>query len=325
MPERLRSEGVVLVPALAVVGLLVYWAADGGGYDTTAWAPSALLVLGLLVATVVGLGLDRLRLARPLALALGLLAAYVAFSYLSILWAPAPGEALEGSNRSLLFLLLFALFALLPWRTWTALTTLSTFALGIGAIAVVTFVRLGDAAEVPGMFTDGRLNAPLGYVNGSAALLLVGTMLAIALAARRELPILLRGPLLALAAAALQLSVLCESRGWLFALPVVLVLTFALIPGRVRLALWALPPFAGVALALPALLDVFQRADEADSEAGALRALVEASAHAADVALLIVVGMLVVGVALALVDRRVSVPASVARGANRVGAVLAVL
>jgi tetratricopeptide (TPR) repeat protein len=327
VPERLRSEGVVLVPALVAVALFVYWAAHGGGYEPTTWEPSALLVLGLLVATVVGLGPGRLRLARPLALALALLAAYVAFSFLSIAWAPSPGEALDGSNRALLYLLLFALFALLPWRPWTALATLSAFALGIGTIAVVTLARLGHADQIRVLFNGTRLDAPLGYVNGSAALLLAEAMLAIALAARRELPTLLRGLLLALAAAALQLSVLCESRGWLFALPIVLVLTLVVLPGsdRLRFALWALLPFGGSLLALPALLDVFKQADAAAPGAATLRALVRTSDHAADVALLVCAGVLIAGLACAALDRRTTVSPAVARGANRVGAALALL
>jgi O-Antigen ligase/Tetratricopeptide repeat len=326
VPERLRSEGVVLVPALLAVGLFVYWGAHGGGYDPTTWEPSALLVLGLLVASAAGLGTGRLRASRPLTLALALLSAYVAFSYLSIAWAPSPGEALDGSNRALLFLLLFALFALLPWRVWTAFVTLGAFALGIGTIAVVTLARLGSAAQVPGLFNGTRLQAPVGYVNGSAALLLIAALVSIGLAARRELPALLRGALLALAAAALQLSVLCESRGWLFALPIVLVLALVLMPGaeRLRFALWALLPFAGSALALPALLDVFTQADAAPTAAATLAALVRTSDRAANVAMLVCAGVLVAGVALAALDRRTTVPAGVARGANRIGAGVAV-
>jgi len=325
VPARLRTEGVVLVPALIAVGLFVYWGAHGGGYEPTTWEPSALLVLGLLVATVAGLGFDRLRLSRPLQLALGLLAAYVAFSYLSIAWAAAPGDALDGSNRALLYLLLFALFALLPWRPWTALVTLSAYALGIGTVAVITLARLGSASQIPRLFNGARLEAPVGYINGTAALLLAATLLGIALAARRELPVVLRALLLAFAAAALELSVLCESRGWLFALPIVLILTLALTPGhgRLRLALWMLPPFAGAALALPALLDVFEQADKAPTAAATLRALVRTGGHAANVALLACAGVLVVGLALAALDRRTTVSPGIARGANRVGAALA--
>jgi len=316
----------VLVPGLIAVGLFVYWGAHGGGYEPTTWEPSALLVLGLLVATAAGLGFGRLRLSRPLQLALGLLAAYVAFSYLSIAWAAAPGDALDGSNRALLYLMLFALFALLPWRTWTAAVALSGYALGIGAVAVVTLARLGSASQIPDLFNGARLEAPVGYINGTAALLLAATVLGIALAARRELPIVLRGLLLALAAAALQLSVLCESRGWLFALPIVLILALALTPGhgRLRFALWMLPPFAGAALALPALLDVFEQADKAPTAATTLRALARTGSHAANVALLACAGVLVAGLALAALDRRTAVSARVARGANRAGVALAI-
>ena len=326
MRERLRSEGFVLVPGLLAVALLVWWGAHGGGYEPTTWEPSALLVLGLLAATVAGLGLGRVRLARPLALALALLTAYVVFSYLSIAWAAAPGDALDGSNRALLYLLLFALFALLPWRAWSAVVALSAYALGIGTLAVVTLARLGSASQIPHVFDGARLDAPVGYVNGSAALLTAGALLGIALAARRELPVVLRGLLLALATAGLQLAVLCESRGWLLALPIVLALALLVVPGsgRLRFALWALPPFAGAALALPALLRVFERADAAPTAATTTRALVTTSAHAANVALPLCAGVLAAGLLLAVLDRRTRVPPGAAHVANRAGAALAI-
>jgi O-antigen ligase len=317
----------VLVPALPAVALLVYWTAHGGGYAPSTWEPSALVVLGLLVATVAGLGFGRLALSRPAAIALAALTAYVAWSYLSILWADAPGDALEGSDRALLYLLLFALFALLPWRPWTAVVTLSAFAIGIGAIAVVTLARMGAASTVLTSFTnEGRLVWPTGYENSNAAAFLAAALVSIGLAARRELPAALRAPLLALATAALQASVLPESRGWLFALPIVLVVAIAVMPGRVRFALWSLPPIAGTLIALPALLGVFHRVDEAAGRSAAIRrALVDAGAHASAVALPLCAGVLVVGAGLVLADRRTTVPAGVARGANRVAAGLAVV
>lgn len=322
MRQRLRSEGFVLVPALPAVALFVWWAAHEGGYLPTTWGPSALLVLGLLVATIVGIGLANVRLSRPAAIALGALAAYVAWSYLSIAWAASPGDALEGSNRALLFLLLFGLFAILPWRPWTACTTLSAFALGIGALALVTLVRIGAGGDVTRFFTDSRLVSPVDYVNGSAALFMTAALTGTALASRRELPWPLRAVLVALATAALQTAVLCASRGWLFSLPVLLVIAFALVPGRLRLALWSLLPAAGTLLALPRLLDVFQRADAAQSAGQYRRLLADASAHAVDLALPLCAAVLVAGVALALLDRRTRVPAGVARGANRVALAL---
>jgi hypothetical protein len=322
VPERLRTGGIVLVPTLPVVGLFVYWTAHEGGYLQTTWGPSALVVLGLLAAAVVGIGFDRLRLSRAGAVALGALAAYTAWSYLSIAWAASPGDALDGSNRTLLYLLTFALFALLPWREWTAATVMSAFALALGAVAVVQLVRLGAADTAPSLFKGGRMESPLGYVNATAAAFMAETVLAVALAARRELPVVVRGLLLACASAALAIAVLAESRGWLFALPVVVVVTFAVVPGRLRLALWTAPVALACLASLSPLLDVFRRSDEADSPEAAARALVDAAGHASTVALLLAGAVFVAGVALALLDRRVRLSDSTARGVNRVAAVL---
>ena len=83
-----------------------------------------------------------------------------------------------------------------------------------------------------------------------------------------------------------------------------------------RLALWALPPFAGAALALPALLDVFQQADEAPAGAATLRAILRTSDHVADVSLLVCAGVLAVGLALAALDRRTDRPGSASHAAR---------
>jgi hypothetical protein len=322
--HRLRSEGIVLIPALAAVALLVYWAAHGGGYATTTWEPSALVVLGLLAATVAGVGLSRLRLSRPSAIALAALAAYTLWSYLSIAWAAAPGDALDGANRTLLYLLLFALFALLPWRTWTALVTLGAFVVAIGVLAVVTLLRL-RSHDVASMFSDGRLTAPVDYVNGTAALFLAAVIVSVALAAQRALPPLLRGLLLGLATVALQTSVLPASRGWLFSLPVVLALALLLVPGRLRFLLWLLLPAAGTLIALPALLDVYQHVDAALTPAAALRALADSGRHAATVSLAASAVVAVLAAALAFADRVTTVPAGVTRQANRFAVGLAIL
>lgn len=314
MPERLRSASVVLVPAAAVVGLFVFWAFREGGYEEATRAPATLALLGLLVATLIGLGVARVRLSRSAAVALGALAAYVLWSYLSILWAASPGVALDGANRSLLYLMLFALFLVLPWRPWTAAAALSAFGGAIGVVAVIVLVRLGtdDAAA---MFADGRLDFPLGYVNGTAAFFTVGAVLAIALASRRELPAAPRALLLAGAAAALQVAVLCASRGWLFALPAIALLTVAIVPARLRLLLWAVPPVVGCLLQLGGLLDVFRSFDAAApaDSVSALRAAAD-SISASGLVVSVLVGC--AGLALALADRRVRVSPRVERGAG---------
>lgn len=324
MSQRLRSEGIVLIPAFVAIALLVYWGAHGGGYATTTWEPSALLLLGLLAATLAGIGLDRVRLSRPTGVALIALTGYTLWSYLSIAWAAAPGDALDGANRTLLYLLLFTLFTVLPWRLWSALAALNAFALAIGVLAVVTLARSGAAGTVTSMFVEGRLVSPVGYENGSAAFFLVGAIVPIGLAARRELPVALRAVLLASATASLQVSILCESRGWLFSLPIVLLLAVLLLPGRLRLVVWTLPALLGTLVSLPALLHVFERVDASLGPVAAQAALIDAAGHASSVALLVTGAVLIAGFALALGDRRVTVPANVKHTASRVAVGLAV-
>src|ERR1700734_3790352 len=107
-------EAPATVPALAAVALFVVWASSQGGYPVTHWAPGGLAVLALLA---MALGLLRLPVSEmpvSVRIPLAALAAYTALSFLSILWAAVPGDAWEGANRTLLYLLVFALFAC--WR-----------------------------------------------------------------------------------------------------------------------------------------------------------------------------------------------------------------
>jgi hypothetical protein len=214
----------------------------------------------------------------------------------------------------------------LPWRTWTAGVTLTAFSLGIGAIAVVTLAKAGaGGSTASGVFLDARLASPLGYPNASAALFLIGSATSLGLGAQRAVPPWARALLLAGATAGLQVAVLCESRGWLFSLPIVLVLALVLIPGRVRFALCSLLPAAGAVVALPSLLDVFHRADVARTAASGRAELVAAAGHAVPIALGACAVVLVAGFLLALADRRVTVTSRVGTTANRVAAGLAVL
>src|SRR5437588_5395704 len=107
---RLQLEPTALVPGLIGVGLMLAWAVHDGGYDADTWYWGALLLLGTVAAVLVGVRAARLRLSTLSLLALGAFGAYVAFSYLSIAWAGSPGDALQGSNRALLYLFVFALF-----------------------------------------------------------------------------------------------------------------------------------------------------------------------------------------------------------------------
>jgi hypothetical protein len=251
------------VPALAVLVLFVVWATSQAGYPVTHWAPGGLVVL---VALGIALGVVPLRLSEvpgPVRVALAALAAYTALSYLSILWAAVPGEALEGANRTLLYLAVFALFA--SWRQTGVSAALLLCVWTLAMIALAAFVALHlDAAGVAGLQTllpGGRLQYPSGYANANAAQWLMAFWPALLLARERSLPWVLRGLLAGGAVLLAEVALLSQSRGSLFAAPVMIVLVFALLPGRTRTFALLLPVAAGIAAAAPAVLHVGDRLD----------------------------------------------------------------
>jgi hypothetical protein len=260
--DRLRAQAGVHAPAVAVggiaVALMLTWAAKNGGYDNTTWYWGALVLLGVLgCVTILRF---RRPLPRPTLVALGALAAYVAWSYLSIAWAQSPGLALEGSNRALLYLLLFALLTTIPWTDRATAIVLVTFVGGIGVIALVLLLRLGSSNGLSHLLLQGRLLAPTGYVNSNAALFTLTALMGIALATRRELAGVVRGFLLATACASLQLAVMAQSRGWLFTLPLVLLVTICVVRDRPRFVAFAVLPVAGTLVVVHRLTGVFNAA-----------------------------------------------------------------
>ena len=92
-------------------------------------------------------------------------------------------------------------------------------------------LRLASADHVASLVIEGRLAAPTGYFNSTAALFTIGALIGDR-AGRRgaSSPGLLRGLLLAFACAGLQLAVIVQSRGWLFTLPLVALATIVSCP-----------------------------------------------------------------------------------------------
>ena len=59
--KRLKPHLFALIPGLVIVGLMLVWAVDDGGYDPGTWYWGALVALTVLTATVAAGG-RRLRL-----------------------------------------------------------------------------------------------------------------------------------------------------------------------------------------------------------------------------------------------------------------------
>lgn len=340
MSNRLRALAPVLVPSLLALAIIIAWAASGGGYlspagsegsyEPDSWFLGALALVGLFLAALGGLGPARIRVSRTTAIALGAFGAYVVFSYASMLWAQVPGDALDGANRTLVFFSIFATFAVLPWRTKAAELALAAFAIAGGLVALVTAVRLGTAPHPSsGFYLDGRLASPLSYQNANAAFFTMIALVGVGVGSRRRVPVVARVLALTAAGLGLQLAVLAQSRGWLFTLPVVLLVALVLVPGRVRLVLFALAPVLATAAITGPLLDVFRAAGYHGTvrSPAVLDSLLASRGSAATSSILLAdVVLLVVAAVVVLLDSRRSEPKpSTVRTANRIAAAAAVV
>jgi hypothetical protein len=316
---RLRAAPIT-APTLLAVAVFLVWTPLDGGQPITRWAPGALVLLALLGLALVALGPLRWTAlpgtVRVAALALG---AFTVWSFLSIAWADDGGVALEGADRTLLYLVTFLLFALWPQRPATAAWVLGVWTFGVGAIAVVTLVRIGAVSDPATLFGGDRLTEPVGYANAEAAMWLMALWPAVTLAAARRVPWALRGLAAALAVVLLDVSLLSQSRGSILALPVCAVLLVAIVPGRLRTIAVLIGVLGAAAVALPKVFDVGDALNGTDAGA------VQDAAGAVTSAVLL--PALAAGVVVALVAAwetlRPPAPATAAR-VRKVGTALVV-
>jgi O-Antigen ligase len=324
-----------------MIAVVTAWAATGGGYESLPvlgggyepdpWYLGALGLVGLLCATAFGVG--RVRLSRWATVACAALAGYVAWSFLSVLWAHDQGTAFLGSDRALVYLAAFVTFAILPWSSFSARGALTLFVGCIGAVAIVTAIRVAVLSDPSSLYVNQRLAYPLGYYNADAALFMTAAVTAIALSAQRSslttarVGGLLRVGGLVLAGVCLQLAVLIQSRGWLFTAPIVLALTLLLVPGRLRLLAYALIPTAATAAIAPVLLRVYGRATPGGitlPQPHLSRVLHQQGSHAVRAMLIADVALSIVATLAVALDRRLELGSSAQRRANRLAAGVAI-
>jgi tetratricopeptide (TPR) repeat protein len=251
-------ESPATVPALAAIALFVVWVANQAGYPQTHWAPGGLVVLALLGMTIwlVAQRLEEIPLA--VRVALGALAAYTVLSFLSIAWAAVPGDAWEGANRTLLYLLVFALFACWRRRGAGALLLVGAWTLALIVLAAIDALHLSSAssASLQQMLPGGRLQYPSGYPNANAAQWLMAFWPAVLLARSERVAWPIRGLLAGGAVLLAEMALFSQSRGSLYATPVMAILVFALVGARTRTYVLLVAVGAGVAAAAPAVLRV---------------------------------------------------------------------
>jgi O-antigen ligase len=293
------------VPVLALLALLLFWAADQGGFPASLWYPGALIVLWLLVVCLAdksfSLGGKEWRTG-----ALAFFALFTAWSFLSITWAGVKGDAWDGANQTLLYLTVYALSSRWAANVRVAAVFASLYAFVVAAIGFGTIESALHSGHVSSIFTAWRLAAPIGYQNGEAALFLIPLWPALYLASRREVPVLARGLLAATGGLLVQLAVLAQSRGSMYAFVIVFIIFLALVSGRGRALAAALVVLAVSALNLGRLLDVYTAGDKGASVASAL-------SRARNGMVAVFLALLVLGTLIALLDRRLSLRERAAR------------
>jgi Tetratricopeptide repeat/O-Antigen ligase len=301
---------------LIATALLVVLGATEAGFYPTSWMPAGLFAIALTGVTAAVLGPPR-GVPRATLGAIALLAAYCAWAFLSITWADQQALAWEGANRTAVYVLIFALFTLWPVDERGGRMVIGLFALGMALVGLVELLRADAAGDPAGFFIDLRLAEPAGYINANVALWTLGLLACLFMAASRETAVPLRPVFLAGAGVLAGLAVLGQSRGWALALPPALLLLVAVTPGRLRL-LSAIAAVGVVTLGARERLIAVRD----DFEPGLLGPLL----HEAAVAILLGAATLaLLGLAWALVDRRVELSETVSRRLGRALAVVAVV
>jgi hypothetical protein len=295
--ELVRSLPVVCATAAA---LTLAWRLDGSILAPD-WLPYAIVV-ALLAATVLFSSAGRI--SRLPLFSAALLAAFGLWTGFSAYWSPSPALARDEFLLTTLyaFSLVLPALTLQTERSRQIALTAVAFALGASAVAIALVASFG--ASPGSLYADGRLTAPISYVNGQAAFFLIGLWPALAIAARSGSNVLVRAFGLGFAVAMLAGWLSTQSKGGAVAVVISAVVVFAAAPGRLRLLVPALVAVVLVAPQYDGLTAGFG-AQGADAPAR----------HAGEIALVLFLVGLVLGAAYALVDNRIAVPARVRRGA----------
>jgi tetratricopeptide (TPR) repeat protein len=215
---------VLLVAAALACSPLAF-----GYYDFTSWAPLGIGAVVLLVMLAFGLVPRLGRYGRGAALGLGLL---LVLSFASILWAESRDSAWTSANQIAVYAVVFAIGVLAIRERTTARATLLVLGLPALLSAIVLAVRF-IAGAGGGDFLQGRLDDPMGYINGTAGLFVMGIWpwfgLAETLKSRW-----FRSAAVSAAALIAGAAVLTQSRAIVVATVAAIVLVLIAAPGRTR-------------------------------------------------------------------------------------------
>ena len=263
--DRIESAGTAAlwVAGTAALALPIVLAFFGGGFGVRRAAMALIVVLPILA--VCGALAPRPMVARGWPrLALAALAAFAAWTAISIAWARILGDASEDAYRLGLYSAAF-LLALIGLRV-PALRRRAPHALLAGIAVVALYALAGRllpsiVEQTETVIAGDRLSQPLTYWNAMGILMAMGTVLGVATAGDERLRPLLRGAACAAAIPCFAALYLTFSRASYVALAAGLVFVLMLRPTRRQLAAAGLVLAPGVLLigvmeALPAVVAI---------------------------------------------------------------------
>ncbi|HEU5143129.1 MAG TPA: O-antigen ligase family protein [Solirubrobacterales bacterium] len=249
LADLVRSAPLALVGLLVLVA--IWW---DGAFDMRYWAPLTILTLAVLCALTVA-GTFSLPERGPLAVALAAIWIFAAYTMLSAAWAESAADAWEGAARTAFYAALFTLAAAAPADDRGRRLTAAGIVGGVIAVGMATeLVLLIDGSNA---FLAGRLDDPIGYRNGTAALFAFAAWPLVTLAARRGVASGLRAAAFAALVLLLGLAFLTQSRGLLLGLAGGGVASLAIGPDRLRRAWLALAAAGAIAIASGPLLEPY--------------------------------------------------------------------
>ena len=245
-PQAVRALSVALLGLLLIVS--AWW---DSAFDLRYWAPLTVLALAVLLAQLLA-GTLTVPRRGPLAIATGAIWCFAAYVLLTAAWSQTAAGAWEEGARSIFYAALWTLAVINGGDGYWRQRLGSGLVIGISAVAAITL--LGLLGSNRDLLLAGRLNSPVGYRNGTAALFAFAVWPLIGIAARRGVASGVRAASFSAAALCLSLAFLTQSRGVLIGLVLGGAVSLAIGPDRLRRAWLAIGAVLPVAIFSGALL-----------------------------------------------------------------------
>ena len=281
--------------ALTIALFAVTWQ-QKGSLAAGDWLPLAI-ISALLIATVAASGAG-VRPPRHVLVGAGALLLLAGWTAASLAWSASPAGARDEALLTGFYLVVLLIPVLVLAGARARRSALGLVLAALAVLGVATALKLAVSANPTSMLFGGRLNFPVSYVNACSALFVIGLWPAIVVAAQHDARVATRAAALAAGSLFLALAIAAQSKGTVLGLAVSVVLVFALTPSRLRLlgaTVLAAAPAAAATVPLT----------------GPYRSAAASVAHRAGwTALGVFVASAVLGLAYAVVDRRLELGAA---------------